>query len=156
MNTPTFLALIAIGLAIVVPAFFHIRKRMKGRVEIEFDGRTCDPEKPIAGNVAIQLASGGQTGPVRVTVRCSERLDGNGQPATAIRAEKTVVLTDGVALKDGQTHALEFSVPLPDDELTRGHTAHATHGSMLSMMRRDYDWWCIAEVETPDLSLIHI
>ena len=149
MNAPTILALLAIGIAILVPTYFHWQKRKLGRVAIRFAGETCHPEKPIAGNVTVQLAAGGQTGPVRLTLRCTERLKGEGPLPSAERARKTIVLSDGIVLDKGLPSDLAFSVSLPADPRSRDHTRHATRGAMPKMLRRDYDWWCIAEVETP-------
>lgn len=150
MNIATSIAIAAIAVAIVVPLVLHVRKRLMGRVWIDFSDKSLDPEQPITGTVAVRFAKAGTYGPVSVVFRCSERLDGNGQLNSGVRFEQTLLLRDSSAFIAGQKQEFGFSFRLPNDPGNIGRTKFATRGSMPSALRRDYDWWCIAEVETPN------
>lgn len=149
MNLPTKIVLIAIAAAIIVPLFFSLRKKAMGSVRLEFDSSSIDPDGQVSGTVAFRFSTAGQTGPVRLTLRCTERLDGNGQPTSGIRAEEHFVLSEGLTIVSRERQQLAFSVELPTDPAARAQTAHATQGSMPSMLRKDFDWWCVVEIEGP-------
>ncbi|WP_316015723.1 hypothetical protein [Roseobacter sp. HKCCA0434] len=148
MNTVTWIALLGIALGILIPIIVNLRRRSLGRVRIDLDGPTQSPDSSIMGTVHLRMARPGRSGPVRLTLRCTERLDGDGQPTSGVRAEETWQISDGLDFAPGEERKVPFELSLPGGSRVDAHTIHATRGTLPSVMRRDYDWWCIAEAET--------
>lgn len=144
MNLPTKIALVAIALAILIPVVLHFLKSRQGGVSIRYDDAQYDPRTPITGAIVLRVPKPTDVARVEVHFRLVERIRNRdeGQPPSAIRLERQVVLLDETRRIEGVDTTFPFTLTLPDDP----GTAHATRGATPNMMQLDYDWFCVGLV----------